>query len=178
MPHPLTIPALSALALAGSGLGIYLGRSAVSEINPAYYASAAEGRFHADLGPSRYVAAEARLTPAAALSAAELDQGLGRGCIGCRSTPAEYYPVHASGDDGYRRDWARVAEAPVTPAALPAAVPTESELAAQAAEAAEHQAGLVAVHRYASFESAPAPEEAPVTQLAAAEPMTGLPQAE
>ena len=39
------------LAIAGSVGGVYLGRSAISEINPAYY-DEPEPRFHADLVPN------------------------------------------------------------------------------------------------------------------------------
>ena len=167
MPHPFTIATLSGLALVGSGAGLLLGRAAIAEINPIYFAER-ETRFHADLGPQPYSPGAAPVVRAGTLSAAELDQALGRGCIGCRAVAAEYYPVHSSSEDGYRSGWAAIDEAPM-PVAPVQAEPAPSEAEGMAAEA-EHEAGLVAVHRYSSFEvEAPEPALAPGPQLASAE---------
>lgn len=172
MPHPLTLSALSALALVGSGLGVYLGRSAVAEIDPAYYTSTPERRWHADLSPGHSLSGGAPIVRAGALSPAELDQALGRGCVGCRTYPEEYLPIHASDEDGYRLGWAAVEEAPVgeTAAQVQPTLPSEADLAEQAAAEAERQAALVAVHNYSTFDVvAPAPEELQTTQLASAD---------
>lgn len=170
MPHPLTFAALSALALVGSGVGVYLGRSAVSEINPAYYASPPPGRWHADLSPGHSVPGGAQLVRAGSLSPAELDQALGRGCVGCQTDPQQYRPVHARDEDSYRGGWAFGEETPVVQVAeqIEPARPSEADLAEQAVAEAERQAALVAVHRYSTFEVvAPAPVEAlQATQLA------------
>ena len=153
MPHPLTLPTLGIMALVGAGLGTYLGKAAIGEINPAYF-SDPPTRFHADLtpfggpaGPSTYVARR------------DDGQGLGSGCIGCRTYPEEYYPIHEASIDSYDSGWAATAEAPVQLASM------EQE---PAEEAARRQAGLEQVQRYASAaviqeaeaETAAAPAEA------------------
>lgn len=170
MPHPLTVATLSGLALIGTSGGILLGRSAISEINPIYFTER-ESRFHTDLGPRPYSPIDAPVVRAGALSAAELDQALGTGCIGCRAVRAEYYPVHRSDESGYSSGWAAMDETPVAPVVLrvePA--PSEAELAERAAADAAHQAAMVEVHRYSSFEvETPALAEMPATQLASAE---------
>lgn len=185
MPHPLTLPTLSVLAVMGSGLGLYLGRAAVAEINPAYY-SEAQDRFHADLTPYQSVGGNVRYA-AGELGPAELDQALGNGCVGCRTYPEEYYPVHDTSEESYRAGWASMDEAPVVAAAAvqveqPRAgdQPSATELAEQAVEEAQHAEAIVRVHRYSSYQvSAEAPsepeqpaaveQEAPATQFASAE---------
>jgi hypothetical protein len=158
MPHPLTLPALSVLALVGTGTGIVLGRSAVSEINPAYY-SDPEPRFHADLGPHR-PNMEAPVHRAGALTAAEMDQALGTGCVNCRLAPGSYYPVYRQAESGAATDYALVDSAPAPIAAVQVeASPDPAEAAAET----EHAEALVRVHRYASYEVTQA-------QVATAEP--------
>jgi hypothetical protein len=96
--HPATLPVLSGLSIAGAAIGVVLGNSAISEINPIYYKQP-ETRFHADLVPYRSPSAgqgtamvqEAALTPGA----------LGTGCVGCRTYPEEYFPQHDGSADGY-----------------------------------------------------------------------------
>lgn len=91
MPNPFTLSSMTALALAGTGLGLYLGKSAVAEINPAYFGSAAsETRFHSDLVAKR----PTWDNPPAVLQNAALTTGYGTGCVGCRAYPEEYFPVH------------------------------------------------------------------------------------
>ena len=47
------LSSIAGLAVAGSALGLYLGGSAISEINPAYYSTPLSGSaFHADLVPN------------------------------------------------------------------------------------------------------------------------------
>jgi hypothetical protein len=147
MPHPLTLPALSVLALVGTGTGIVLGRSAISEINPAYY-SDPEPRFHADLGPHR-PSMEAPVYRAGALTAAEMEQALGTGCVNCRLAPGSYYPVYRQAESGASTDYALVDSAPAPIAAVQVeASPDPAEATAET----EHAEALVRVHRYASYE--------------------------
>src|SRR5687768_17027176 len=89
MANPFTISTVTALALTGAGLGLYLGKSAIAEINPAYFGGAySESRFHADLVPNRpnFDAQQARLQDASLVS------GYGTGCVGCLTYPEEYFP--------------------------------------------------------------------------------------
>ncbi len=88
MAHPLTLPTVGLLALAGIGAGIQLGHSAIAEINPMYFSQPAT-RFHADLSANRPLES----APPALLRQAT-DSAFGTGCIGCRTFPEEYYPVH------------------------------------------------------------------------------------
>jgi hypothetical protein len=158
--HPLTLPILSALALVGSGAGVFLGRSAIAEINPAYF-SGPEPRFHADLSANP-PSMDAPVHRAGALSAAELDQALGSGCVGCRTYPQEYFPVHDTDESGYRTGWASMDEPSVAGPAvqLSSDEPNQAELAERDAAQAEHAAALVRVHRYSGFAVATEPQSA------------------
>jgi hypothetical protein len=103
MPHPLTLPVVAGLALLGTGAGLWLGNSAISQINPVYY-SEAEDRFHADLVPYRSPDwAQVQVTE---YQDAGLIEGLGSGCIGCRTWPEEYVPRSDPGMDGVEDGWA------------------------------------------------------------------------
>ncbi|HWH23234.1 MAG TPA: hypothetical protein VNT25_08130 [Allosphingosinicella sp.] len=92
MPAPLSVSALTALTLAGAGLGVYLGKSAISEINPAYFSSPFSGSsFHADLAANRTPFTEqASLAPVQAMDSFVAYSG---GCIGCAVPPPTYVPV-------------------------------------------------------------------------------------
>jgi hypothetical protein len=122
MAHPLTLPTVAGLALLGSATGIYLGNSAISQINPAYY-SEPETRFHSDLTPYRSPDwAQVQVTE---YGDAGLIEGLGTGCIGCRAYPEEYIPRHDPAIDGATMDgtqdgWS--ASTGVSPAEVQAAV--------------------------------------------------------
>lgn len=161
MPHPLTVPMLAVLAVAGSGAGIYLGRAAISEINPAYY-SEPETRFHADLTPYRPNISSAMVYRAGQLSPAELDQALGRGCVGCRTYPEEYYPDQDPSIEPDRSGWAEAADQPV---AHPAVYTPEAADEGRAAD-------FAAVERYTGYRvtTEPAGEETTeaVVELASA----------
>ncbi|HEX8443228.1 MAG TPA: hypothetical protein VF631_06250 [Allosphingosinicella sp.] len=152
-----TLPALAALALAGTGTGIYLGKAAVAEINPIYY-SEPEARFHSDLAP--YRATEASGYQAGDLSVANLNQALGSGCIGCRTYPEEVILVHRGRADKYVPGGADVSVEPV------AAVQVEQA----------HSPEFAAVERYATYpitqEAEIAPEAPVEIELAAAETET------
>jgi hypothetical protein len=110
MPATTTLPIMAGLAILGAAAGINLGRSAISEINPAYF-SEPEESFHADLSPYRspdwaqVQAAEAAQQPV-------LVGDLGSGCIGCRDYPVEYVPRHDPAVDGYSDGYAASAPQP------------------------------------------------------------------
>ena len=105
MAHPLTLPTAGLLALAGIGVGIHLGHSAIAEINPMYF-SEPPTRFHADLSANRPLDS----APPTLLAAAK-DPALGSGCIGCRTFPEEYYPIHEASLDRYSSGYASNADA-------------------------------------------------------------------
>ena len=152
MPQSLTIATLSVLAVAGSVTGVYLGRSAIAEINPAYY-DEPETRFHADMVPSP-PGFDAPVTRAGYLTQAERQRALGSGCVGCRTYPEEYYPVHDSSVDKYQPGYAEMEEAPAAQPAVYSPKPQDDGRAAD----------FAAVERYASY---------PVVEMAAAEPVAG-----
>jgi hypothetical protein len=106
MAHPLTFPMIGALALAGVGVGIQLGYSAVGEINPMYF-SKPETRFHADLSAAPPSFASA----AAPMPGQVRDFALGTGCLGCRTYPEEYFPIHEASLGGYSGGYASEATA-------------------------------------------------------------------
>jgi hypothetical protein len=158
MPATTTLPIMAGLAILGAAAGINLGRSAVSEINPAYF-SEPEESFHADLSP--YRGPDWAQVQAAEYTAAQqpvVVGDLGSGCIGCRDYPVEYVPRHDPAVDGSQDGYAASAAQPAqiviveTPAAPDpareriaqyASYPVSSdEKPAQAAEAtAEAPAG-------------------------------------
>ncbi len=92
MPVPTTLPIMAGLSILGAALGITLGRSAVAEINPAYF-NEAEDDFHANLVPYRSPD-WARVQQAEYRTAQQpvIVGELGSGCIGCRTYPVEYVP--------------------------------------------------------------------------------------
>ncbi len=157
MAHMTTLPLIGALALAGVGAGMHLGHSAISEINPVHF-SEAPTRFHADLSPNRASDSAPPLTLASAN-----DPALGNGCVGCRTYPEEYYPIHDAGLDRYSSGYAvdaDEAEAIVADAAEPEP------------EAERLREAMRRVERYARGEPAPAP----AVEFASAE--TAAPEAQ
>ncbi|HEY0148579.1 MAG TPA: hypothetical protein VGB70_06200 [Allosphingosinicella sp.] len=114
------LPLLGGLALVGTAVGVSLGHSAVSEINPLYFAEA-PARFHSELVPNQpnWSAPAAPLT-VAAISA----EGLGTGCFGCAPARAEVYaaPAVVTYTDSWIAD-ARAAAAPVEAAPVEAIAP-------------------------------------------------------
>jgi hypothetical protein len=102
MPATSTLPIMAGLAILGAAAGVNLGRSAVSEINPAYF-SDPEDSFHSDLVP--YRSPDWAQVHAAEYRAAQqpvLVGDLGSGCVGCRDYPVEYVPRHDPAVDGYQ----------------------------------------------------------------------------
>ncbi len=111
MAYATTLPVLAGLSLLGTAVGVHLGRSAIAEINPAYF-SEPETRFHADLAP--YRSADWAQVQAAEYQQAQMVDGLGDGCINCRDYPEEYYPRREPAADGYADGWAAsIPEEPV-----------------------------------------------------------------
>jgi hypothetical protein len=135
---------LAALSFAGSVGGVYLGRAAVSEINPLYYTQP-ETRFHADLVP--YRPSEAAGYRAGELTQANLDQAFGRGCVNCLAYPEEVVLVHRGQAGKYLAGGADIA------AAEPAsAVAVEQEPSPE----------FAALAPYTAFPIAAEPEQAEV----------------
>lgn len=104
MPVSTTLPIMAGLSILGAALGITLGRSAISEINPTYF-NEAEDEFHADLVPYRSPDwAQVQQTEYRAAQQPPLVGELGSGCIGCRTYPVEYVPVREPAVDLYADD--------------------------------------------------------------------------
>ncbi len=158
MAHLLTTATLGVLAVAGSATGVFLGRAAVSEINPVYFSERAD-TFHADLVPFRpQAASETAVYDAGRLTPAELAQGLGTGCVGCRTYPEEYRPVQdpAVEPERYRE---RSSDAPAVQLAV---YDPQSDEAGRSADFAQ-------VERYSSYQVAAAEAPAEVELAAASE---------
>ncbi len=108
MAHPLSLPTAGLLALLGAGAGIHLGRSAIAEINPIDFGREADSSFYAELTPHHNLDSAPR-----ALSESD-DIALGSGCVGCRTYPEEYHPVHDPAVDlSGRLDSSSSTQAPV-----------------------------------------------------------------
>jgi hypothetical protein len=106
MPASTTLPIIAGLSILGASLGVTLGRSAISEINPAYF-SDPDDSFHSDLVP--YRSPDWAQVQAAEYHAAQqpvVVGDLGGGCIGCRDYPVEYVPQHEPAVDGYQDGYA------------------------------------------------------------------------
>lgn len=98
MGSPVTLSTMTALAIAGAGFGVYLGKSAIAEINPSYFAAPSSASvFHSDL-----IADPSDVASAPVVSARADDfSGLGTGCGGCRTYPEEYIPVRDAAVDSF-----------------------------------------------------------------------------
>ncbi|MEA3053178.1 MAG: hypothetical protein QOG72_2081 [Sphingomonadales bacterium] len=149
MPYSVTLPVMAGLSLIGAGSGVYLGRSAIAEINPVHF-HAPETRFHADLVP--YRSPDWAQVQVGEYQQAALVTGLGDGCIGCRDYPVEYYPRHDPAVDAS------------------ASAPGPALEFAEAAPEPERDPELARVERYASYpltaddQAAPESEE-PVEEV-------------
>ncbi|HEU0100316.1 MAG TPA: hypothetical protein VFQ67_16275 [Allosphingosinicella sp.] len=101
MPVPTTLPIMAGLSILGAALGVTLGKSAISEINPLYF-NEAEDEFHADLVPYRSPDwAQVHQAEYRAAQQPVIVGELGGGCIGCRTYPVEYAPRHDPAVDRY-----------------------------------------------------------------------------
>lgn len=100
MAKSAKLSVLGGLVVGGAALGLYLGSSAISEINPAYYSTPlSRSAFHADLVPNRSDRSDAQPV----IETAVADIGLGSDCVGCSTRPEEYLPGgsdHSVGDLG------------------------------------------------------------------------------
>jgi hypothetical protein len=80
----MTLSAVAALSVAGAGLGVQLGRSAIAEINPIYYsAPPSSSRFYADLTPNHYIAAAWQAPQSADYWSTDLDANGRAPCSDC-----------------------------------------------------------------------------------------------
>jgi hypothetical protein len=163
MPASMTLPIMAGLAILGAAAGVNLGRSAVSEINPAYFSDPDES-FHSDLVP--YRSPDWAQVQAAEYRAAQqpvVVGDLGSGCIGCRDYPIEYVPRHDPAVDGYQDSYAASAPAPAQIYIVETAAPDPARERIQA----------YASYPVSSDESPP--QVAEVAEAPAAEPApTGL----
>lgn len=100
MAQAALLPVMALLSVLGTGTGVYLGKSAVAEIDPIYFSSPIEARFHSDLaanGSPDWSAVHLQETAAMAADT----HGLGSGCIKCREYPEEYVPRHDAAVDAF-----------------------------------------------------------------------------
>jgi hypothetical protein len=112
MPATTTLPIMAGLAILAAAAGINLGRSAIAEINPAYFTEPEES-FHADLSPYRSPDwAQVQQSEYRSAQQPVMVADLGTGCVGCRDYPVEYYPQHDPAADGYPDGYAASAPQP------------------------------------------------------------------
>lgn len=109
MPRSMTLPILAGLSILGAAGGVALGRSAIAEIDPAYFAGAPT-RFHADQVPNRPDWAQVQV---AEFHGQAPEAGLGTGCFGCSASPVVYA---APAVTTYGDSWLAEAEAAAAPA--------------------------------------------------------------
>ncbi len=138
-----SLPIAAGIAIAGAAMGVQLGRSAIAEIDPLYFAERPV-RFHAELAANRssdwaqvQAAEYQREAPAA---------GLGSGCIRCVPAPVEYVPERHGAIE--YAGWT----------VYPSEEPAEPALATLAEEAPDPERQWV--ERYASYAVAAEPLEA------------------
>ena len=87
------IPVMAGLGLVGAAIGIHLGNSAVSMIDPVHYGGAEETRFHSDLVPQRQDWSAVQLAEyQEAQQGPSGTEGLGSGCVRCPDYPVSYLP--------------------------------------------------------------------------------------
>ena len=161
MPVSTTLPVMAGLSILGAALGITLGKSAVAEINPAYF-NEAEDDFHADLVPNRGSdRAQAHQAEYRAAQQPVLVGELGSGCVGCRDYPVAYVPRHDPAVDPYASGELLRAPEPtiVTVAAAQAPDPAREQIVRYASYP------VSAEERPVEVAEAPADEAAPPTGL-------------
>jgi hypothetical protein len=112
MPVSTTLPIMAGLSILGAALGITLGKSAIAEINPAYF-DEAEDEFHADLAAYRSPDwAQVQQTEYRAAQQPVIVGELGAGCVGCRDYPVAYVPRHDPAVDLYADNYEASAPQP------------------------------------------------------------------
>ncbi|HEX8625528.1 MAG TPA: hypothetical protein VF782_10670 [Allosphingosinicella sp.] len=129
MPVSTTLPVMAGLSILGAALGITLGKSAIAEINPAYF-NEAEDDFHADLVPNRGSDwAQVHLAEYRAAQQPVLVGELGTGCVGCSDYPVAYVPRHDPAVDLYASgELLRAPEATVVTVAAAAPDPAHEQI--------------------------------------------------
>lgn len=141
MPCPPVLPTLAAVAVLGAAGGVQLGRAAVKEIPARYFAPPEGTQSFAALSANRgWERAEASWT--ASRSYEGYDPGYG--CVGCRTYPEEYHPIHDPSVDGYDDGYSASAPEPIATPEFQYAV--EEDVAEGPAEP-----DMKAIERYASF---------------------------
>lgn len=88
---------MAVITIAGAGLGVHLGRGAISEVNPVYFSTAASSRFFADLSATPYEPTAPDWTHPSDFWANDLNVGGRPACLDCPSNFVEAGP----GDTGY-----------------------------------------------------------------------------
>jgi hypothetical protein len=135
MPQSMTLPLVAGLAIVGAAGGVSLGRSAIAEINPAYFTDP-EVPFHADLSP--YRSPDWAQVQAAEYQQEIVPEGLGSGCVGCVPLPAVYLPEQGTWSGGYE-------EPPVV------RIAGYKEASAAGAEPLPRDPEVERIERYASY---------------------------
>ncbi len=99
-----TLPALAVATLAGIGLGVHLGRSAIGAVDPFYFTEPAGTESYAELVPAASLSRpwSSDLEPAGA------GYGWPASCIGCGSDRTVYEPAPY---DGFQDTWTPFQEA-------------------------------------------------------------------
>ncbi|HEX8309175.1 MAG TPA: hypothetical protein VF645_12240 [Allosphingosinicella sp.] len=129
MPVSTTLPVMAGLSILGAALGITLGKSAIAEINPAYF-NEAEDEFHADLAPYRSPDwAQAHQAEYRAAQQPVVVGELGSGCVGCSDYPVAYVPKPDPAVDPYASgELIRAPEPTVVTVAAPAPDPDRERI--------------------------------------------------
>ena len=110
MAHPMTLPTIAVLSLLGAGLGIHLGNASIAEISPQYFDGAKAGsKFYSDMAPN--APRNWASVQATEYKAAQTGETF-HGCVGCRTYPEEYFPVHEASLGKSRTAVAEVVEEP------------------------------------------------------------------
>jgi len=102
MAYPIALPAIAGLSIMGAACGVWLGKSAIADINPAYY-NEPETRFHSDLVP--YRSPDWAKVQAAELQQASGGEDYGRFCLGCIDYPEDAHPAPIHQADGFEDGW-------------------------------------------------------------------------
>lgn len=133
MPQSIALSSLALLAAGGAMGGVYLGRSAVAEIDPVHYSASIPAKFYAEMVPGGYDPDRAQ--PISEASA----EGYGDGCVNCRTYPVEYVPRHDASMDAFQNAYPETGPSQI-----------DAMLAAVDRQIAEINRGA-AVQRYASY---------------------------
>ena len=156
------LPSIASLALVGSALGIYLGKSAIAQIDPVYFSTPfSVAKFHADLTPSppSFEAAPIMFQDASTIG------GLGTGCVGCQNRPAEFATY----------DWP--AEASVLPQNVKTGSAEMFQVPLDETLDAKREAARASIERYAYYRVDASDEDRPKVVQAAAEEVEVTPEA-